>query len=342
MVYSRAGEPPVYLGGTGIGGGTLHGLGRIVLDVDHVEHLLRLAKGGDISKIDLRISDIASDKVLPGMPRDMTAANFGRLHDLATPEDKALGLLNMVFETVATCAMFAARPYGVKNIVLTGNLSRRACERYLPPPRRDGRVELYNTRALGIRDGYRCGARRKERKKKSRATHAKLPAAVQGNARRRAEALRESCKTVSYEIAPYKKRTAQNYITQKSTVQNCTAQNCFCARITLRSVALCSCTKSHEYKRKKARQAPRPESSEHAASAVRFLFLTVLSCFYRCRSISRLSRRSTCRKRRQHSTRRYRDVLRVQNSDLHGQQGRRKRWFCRDRCLCGAILSACP
>ncbi len=124
MVYSRAGEPPVYLGGTGIGGGTLHGLGRIVLDVDHVEHLLRLAKGGDISKIDLRISDIASDKVLPGMPRDMTAANFGRLHDLATPEDKALGLLNMVFETVATCAMFAARPYGVKNIVLTGNLSR--------------------------------------------------------------------------------------------------------------------------------------------------------------------------------------------------------------------------
>lgn len=124
MVYSCAGEPPVYLGGTGIGGGTLHGLGRIVLDVDHVEHLLRLAKGGDISKIDLRISDIASDKVLPGMPRDMTAANFGRLHDLATPEDKALGLLNMVFETVATCAMFAARPYGVKNIVLTGNLSR--------------------------------------------------------------------------------------------------------------------------------------------------------------------------------------------------------------------------
>ena len=124
MVYSCAGKDPVYLGGTGIGGGTLHGLGRIVLDVDHVEHLLELAQSGDISKVDLRISDIASDKVLPNMPGDMTASNFGRLHDLASPEDKALGLVNMVFETVAMCAALAARPYGVKNIVLTGNLSR--------------------------------------------------------------------------------------------------------------------------------------------------------------------------------------------------------------------------
>ena len=128
----------------------------------------------------------------------------------------------------------------------------------------------------------------------------------------------------------------------KSTVQNCTAQNCF-AQKSHCAVLHCATVQNHtNTNAKKHGKRRAPKSSEHAASAVLFLFLTVLSCFYRCWSISRLSRRSTCRKRRQHSTRRYRDVLRVQNSDLRGQQGRRKRWFCRDRCLCGAILSACP
>ena len=128
----------------------------------------------------------------------------------------------------------------------------------------------------------------------------------------------------------------------KSTVQNCTVQNCF-AQKSHCAVLHCAAVQNHtNTNAKKHCKRRAPKSSEHAASAVRFLFLTVLSYFYHCRSISRLSRRSTCRKRRQHSTRRYRDVLRVQNSDLRGQQGRRKRWFCRDRCLCGAILSVCP
>lgn len=168
--------------------------------------------------------------------------------------------------------------------------------------------------------------------------------------------MRTSYKTVSREITPYqialrkihcsKSHCVKLHCTKlhysKSTVQNCTAQNCIAQKshcAVLHRAAVQNHTNTNAKKHGKRRA---PKSSEHAASAVRFLFLTVLSCFYRCGSISRLSRRSTCRKRKPHSTRRCRDVLRVRNSDLRGQRDRRKRWFCRDRCLCGAILSACP
>ena len=48
---------------------------------------------------------------------------FGKLSDIATPADVALGILNMVFETVGMLALFAARSRGLKDIVLTGNLT---------------------------------------------------------------------------------------------------------------------------------------------------------------------------------------------------------------------------
>ena len=42
---------------------------------------------------------------------------------MATNNDIALGIANMVAETVAMLAVFAARSYGIKNVVLTGNLT---------------------------------------------------------------------------------------------------------------------------------------------------------------------------------------------------------------------------
>ena len=110
-----------YLGGTGVGGGTLMGLSKRLLSMDSIEHIVSLAKDGDLSRVDLRVGDITAGVPLP---TDMTAANFGKLSDVATPADIALGLINMIFETVAMIALFAARQHGVKDIVMTGNLTR--------------------------------------------------------------------------------------------------------------------------------------------------------------------------------------------------------------------------
>lgn len=112
-----------YLGGTGVGGGTLLGLTRRMLGVDTVEHIEQLCEGGDLSRVDLTIKDISRNDQFPGVNYNLTAANFGKLSDLADSHDVALGLANMVAETIAMMAVFAARGNGVRDIVLTGNLT---------------------------------------------------------------------------------------------------------------------------------------------------------------------------------------------------------------------------
>lgn len=113
-----------YLGGTGVGGGTLLGLAKNMLGVSGIESIEELAKDGDIEKIDLQIKDITKKDILPGLPKKMTAANFGKVDDLATKGDIAIGLINLVFETAGMMSVFAARGHGVYDIVLTGNLTR--------------------------------------------------------------------------------------------------------------------------------------------------------------------------------------------------------------------------
>ncbi len=111
-----------YLGGTGVGGGTLIGLSRKMLGVDTIEHFEQLAAEGDLSNIDLRIKDMSNDHRFQ-INEEITASNFGKLSDMATGGDVALGIANMVGETIAMLAVFAARNFGIKKVVLTGNLT---------------------------------------------------------------------------------------------------------------------------------------------------------------------------------------------------------------------------
>ncbi len=123
LVYAEEGKEPRYLGGTGVGGGTLLGLSKQMLGMNNVEHISDLAKEGDIHKIDLKICDITKQDIIPGYSDVMTASNFGKISDIASKSDIALGLINMVFETVGMVSVFAARNFDIKNVVLTGNLT---------------------------------------------------------------------------------------------------------------------------------------------------------------------------------------------------------------------------
>lgn len=121
----KTADKPIYeyMGGTGVGGGTIVGLSKQILGVSDIGHLISLAESGDIDKIDLRIGDITK-KDIAGLPSYMTASNFGKLSDIASKEDLALGIINMVFESIGMLAVFAARSKNTKDIVLTGNLSK--------------------------------------------------------------------------------------------------------------------------------------------------------------------------------------------------------------------------
>jgi len=123
LIYADKNKEITYLGGTGVGGGTLTGLAKKLLNMENINHIYELAKDGNLANIDLRIGDIANENTLPGMPQTMTAANFGKISDLASKADIALGIINMVFETCGMMAIFAARSHNIKDIVLIGNLT---------------------------------------------------------------------------------------------------------------------------------------------------------------------------------------------------------------------------
>lgn len=123
LVYAERGKEPEYLGGTGVGGGTLVGLSKKMLGLEDIEYIQSLSEAGDLSRIDLRIGDITKKDPGLTMPDHMTASNFGKLSDGATDADYAKGILNMVFETVGMLALFASRAKGNIPVVLTGNLT---------------------------------------------------------------------------------------------------------------------------------------------------------------------------------------------------------------------------
>ena len=123
LVYAERDKEPEYLGGTGVGGGTLVGLSKKMLGFEDIDYIQSLSEAGDLSRIDLRIGDITKKDPGLTMPEHMTAANFGKVADGATEADFAKGILNMVFETVGMLAVFASRAKGGVPVVLTGNLT---------------------------------------------------------------------------------------------------------------------------------------------------------------------------------------------------------------------------
>lgn len=89
-------------GGTAVGGGTLRGLGALLLGVDDPDALADLARRGDARRVDLLVGDLYAGGGIALMP-DLTAANFGKLASRA-PEDVAAALVRLVGETVALVA----------------------------------------------------------------------------------------------------------------------------------------------------------------------------------------------------------------------------------------------
>ncbi len=111
-----------HLCGIGIGGGTLVGLARLLLNTDDVGTIIELARDGDLSRINLLIGDICQHP-LPGLPMDAVATLFGNARADATREDIARGLMWMVLQTVGQSAVLASLGSDIREYVMIGNLT---------------------------------------------------------------------------------------------------------------------------------------------------------------------------------------------------------------------------
>ena len=116
------GDEIKHIGGIGVGGGTLAGLSRLLLQTDDIQQVVQLAKDGDISKINVLISDISA-KPIPGLPMDAIASLFGNAQTNAAPEDIALGIIWMVLQSICSATVLSAMGSGIKDFVMIGNLT---------------------------------------------------------------------------------------------------------------------------------------------------------------------------------------------------------------------------
>ncbi|MDR0187162.1 type II pantothenate kinase [Prevotella brunnea] len=111
-----------HIGGIGIGGGTLNGLSRLLLNTDDIKHISDLAIKGDISNINLQIGDISANP-LPGLPMDATASLFANAQGNTSREDIALGLICLVLQSIGSATILSALNSGIKDFVMIGNLT---------------------------------------------------------------------------------------------------------------------------------------------------------------------------------------------------------------------------
>lgn len=109
--------------GSGVGGGTIVGLCNATLNIDDANKLSDMARRGDVTSVDLCIGDISKDEI-PGLPKDITASNFGKAADDLSREDKAAGIFNLVYQTIGSMSVLAAKNSNLKDIVLTGQLTK--------------------------------------------------------------------------------------------------------------------------------------------------------------------------------------------------------------------------
>ncbi len=113
---------PTHLGGIGIGGGTIIGLSKLMLNTNDIDKIQELASNGQIGHIDLRVGDI-SEKPLPGLNLEVTASNFGKASSRATCEDKAAGIVHMVIESICQTAALIAQGTNISDFILIGALT---------------------------------------------------------------------------------------------------------------------------------------------------------------------------------------------------------------------------
>lgn len=112
------------IGGTGIGGGTLVGLSRLLTGVTDYEELVSLARQGSRDRIDLKVKHIYEGKV-PPISGELTASNFGNkifeVADELSKEELLAAVIGLVGETVSTISVQAANQCKSSTIIYIGS-----------------------------------------------------------------------------------------------------------------------------------------------------------------------------------------------------------------------------
>jgi len=125
------------IGGSGVGGGTFLGLGRMLTGVSDYKRLRLMTEAGNRRHIDYTSSDIYGDTFSSIIPPHVIVSNFGKMamETAASTEDIASAICGIVTETVANIACQAAKRFQVSPIYYCGGMftsafAKREIRRY--------------------------------------------------------------------------------------------------------------------------------------------------------------------------------------------------------------------
>ncbi|NJM40950.1 MAG: Fumble domain-containing protein [Anaerolineae bacterium] len=128
MIAARGGGTDCkHVTGSAVGGGTLQGLARLLLNTTDSQEIDALAERGDSNQVDLTLIE-ATGGIIGSLPVDANAVNFGKLANAgfsgsASREDVAAGLVCLVGQVIAVIAINAAHAERLDRIVIIGNLA---------------------------------------------------------------------------------------------------------------------------------------------------------------------------------------------------------------------------
>lgn len=123
-VVAATPEGARHVTGTGVGGGTLVGLARLLCGTADPREIDALAHAGRDATLNLTIEDVIGGAI-GALPADTTAVNFGRVarHAVdASREDTAAALVNLVGQVIAVVTINAMKAEAMATAVIVGHL----------------------------------------------------------------------------------------------------------------------------------------------------------------------------------------------------------------------------
>ncbi len=109
--------------GSAVGGGTLLGLSKLILQTADVAEIDRLAMEGDASAVDIMLNEAVGGQV-GRLPAEANAVNLGKLDrdNGFSRENLAAGLVRLVAQVISVIAINAANAFDLEAIIMVGHL----------------------------------------------------------------------------------------------------------------------------------------------------------------------------------------------------------------------------
>ncbi|MBT2691948.1 type II pantothenate kinase [Bacillus sp. ISL-55] len=108
--------------GSGIGGGTFMGMGKLLSDRSDFASLVSLSDSGEKGNVDLLVKDIYHPEE-PPIHGELTASNFAKSEAVSSSSeaDKMASILNMIAETITLLTVQTAALHDTKKVVFIGS-----------------------------------------------------------------------------------------------------------------------------------------------------------------------------------------------------------------------------